>query len=307
MNEIVKKYAGPFSKLTASHRINAASNSTAATGIAYELSERRARSGACALTSVATRESQRRYASGEASLPRCDSTVVRSLPDQAGRGNERLDRHELLAGLPVDRDRRQVDVAGRVDREVADDAVRDLDAEDRLRRLRPITSAGRYCLQHDLHGLRAVLRVRVRLRADLLAERLDERRTLTGEALRRLARDADVRAVADRAVRARIAEAVRHLQLEPRVDRLEVLHQLRAVVADDAAEEHCLRPGRLDQVRERLVAGLLRIPALEADDVDPELLRRVLVRRRDAEAVRLLVVQHVDLRVALCLGPHRIR
>src|SRR5206468_7992110 len=128
-------------------------------------------------------------------------------------------------------------------------AVRDADTEDGLRRLRPVTTADRYSLQHDLHGLRAVLRVRVRLRSDLLAERLDEDRTLAGQALRRLSRDADIRAVGDCAVRARVAKAVGHLQLDPRSDGAEVLHQLRAVVADDAAEEDGLSARCLDEGR----------------------------------------------------------
>ncbi len=56
MNEIVKKYAGPFTKLIASQSASRSrSRSAAMTGITYELSERLARSAACALTSVATR------------------------------------------------------------------------------------------------------------------------------------------------------------------------------------------------------------------------------------------------------------
>src|SRR5581483_10784406 len=107
-------------------------------------------------------------------------------------------------------------------------------------------------------------------RPDGLAEALHERRAEARQGLRRYARDADVRAVPDRAVRVRIAEAVRHQQVDARVDGLDVLHQLRAVVARDAAEEHGRRPGRLDRVRERLVARLLRVPALEADDAEAE-------------------------------------
>src|SRR5207302_6240427 len=118
----------------------------------------------------------------------------------------------------------------------------------------------------------------VRLCSDLLAERFDEDRTLARQALRRLPRNADVRAVGNGAVRARVAEAVRHLQLDVGSTGTKVLHQLRAVVADNAAEEDGLRAGRLDEVRKRLVARLLRVPALEADDLDAELLRLVLVR-----------------------------
>jgi hypothetical protein len=52
----VKKYAGPFSKLTASQRTSAPRRSTAASKVTYEVSERLVRSGTCALTSVATGE-----------------------------------------------------------------------------------------------------------------------------------------------------------------------------------------------------------------------------------------------------------
>src|SRR6185312_15040148 len=133
----------------------------------------------------------------------------------------------------------------------------------------------------------AVRGVRVRGRSDRLPEALHEGRTEAGESLRGSAGDADVRAVADRAVRVRIAEPVRHLQPDLRIDRLDVLHELRAVVARDPAEEHGLRARCLDRVRKGLVARLLRIPALEPDDLDPELLRRRAIRRRDAEAVGL--------------------
>ena len=76
----------------------------------------------------------------------------------------------------------------------------------------------------------------------------------------------------------------------------EVLDQLAAVVADDAAEEDRVRPGLLDLVRERLVARLPSVPALEAaDGRDAELLRVVHEQGRDAEAVRLLVGEDVDL------------
>src|SRR5436190_24144812 len=116
---------------------------------------------------------------GRTSLPRrdykCCSFALSA--DQVGRRNERLLRDELLPDLLVDRDRRQVRVAGRVDREVADDAAGDVKAEDGLVRLRAVTAAGRNGLQHDLHRLSAVLGVRIRLGADLLAEALDEGRT----------------------------------------------------------------------------------------------------------------------------------
>src|SRR6185437_3179090 len=110
---------------------------------------------------------------GRTSLPRRGSNVAPPvLADQVGRRDDRLLRDELLPDLFVDRDRGQVRVARRVDREVADDAVRDLDAEDRLRRPRAVTTAGGDGLQQNLHRLRAVLGVRVRLGSDLLAEAL---------------------------------------------------------------------------------------------------------------------------------------
>src|SRR5581483_9385291 len=307
MNWMRMKYAKPSTcAFFTSQKTRSASSSVAAAGMAYEPTERRARSGACALTSVATSEGSR-YAPGEVEPPPVCVQLWSALPaDEVRSGDERLDRNELLPGLLVDRDRRQVRVAGRVDRERAEDAVRDRHAEDRLRRLRAVTTAGCHGPQHDVHRLCAVGGVRVRRRADLLAEALHERCALARQALRRLAGDADVRAVGDCAVCVRVAEAVRHLQLQTRIRSLQVLHQLRAVVARDAAREHSLCTGLLDQVAERLVAGLLRVPALEAHDLDAELLRGVLVRRRNAEAVRLLVVQDVHLLVAERLRPHRV-
>ena len=47
---------------------------------------------------------------------------------------------------------------------------------------------------------------------------------------------------------------------------------------------------------ERLVARRLRIPRLEADDLDSERLGRVAGVRRDAETVGLLVVEDEQLR-----------
>src|SRR5438876_11766231 len=84
-----------------------------------------------------------RYAPGEASLPRRAPSIRASLraADEAGGRNDGLDRNEILAGLLVDRDRDQVRVARRIDREVADDAVGDRDAEDRLIRLRAVAAA----------------------------------------------------------------------------------------------------------------------------------------------------------------------
>ena len=50
-----------------------------------------------------------------------------------------------------------------------------------------------------------------------------------------------------------------------------------------------------------VVARRLRVPGLEARDLDPEGLRRLARRRRDTEAVGLLVVQDVDALDALRL------
>src|SRR5581483_4030488 len=172
--------------------------------------------------------------------------------DQARAWYERLDRVEVLAGLLVDRDRRQVRVAVRVDGERAEDPVRDREAEDGLRRRGPLAAALGDRQERDVHRLGAVRGIRVRRRPDLLAEALDEGRTLTGQSRRRLARDADVRAVGDRAVRVRVAEPVRRLDLDLRIDGLDVLHELRTVVADDAAEEDGLRTRRLEPSGERL-------------------------------------------------------
>src|ERR1700746_2287940 len=231
-------------------------------------------------------------------------TVLLALPaDKARAGHERLDRVEVLAGLLVDRDRRQVRVAARVDRERPEDAVGDREAEDRLRGRRPLSAALGDRPEGDVHGLRTVRGVRVRGGTDLLAEALDESGDHARQSLRRLAGDADIRAVAYRPVRIRIAEAVGHLQLDLRINRLDVLHQLRPVVADDAAEEDGLRARCLDPGGKRLVARRLRVPALEAGDGDAELLRRRAVRAGDAETVRLLVVQDVHLLVAERLRP----
>ncbi len=81
-----------------------------------------------------------------------------------------------------------------------------------------------------------------------------------------------------------------------------VLDHLRAVLVDETAEEDGVRIGLADLAEERLVAGGLRIPGLEACDLDPDGLRGVAEVRRDAEAVGLLVVEDVDARDALLLG-----
>ena len=101
-------------------------------------------------------------------------------------------------------------------------------------------------------------------------------------------------------------EAVRCEQLDVAVVRAEhgdlVLDHLGAVLVDQAAEEDRVGVGAADLPEERLVARRLRIPGLEAGDLDPDGLRGVPEVRRDAEAVGLLVVQDVDARDALLLG-----
>src|SRR5581483_5526190 len=211
-------------------------------------------------------------------------TASPALLDEALWDGDGRDRHEALALLAVDRDRQQVRVTGCADGERAEDAARDREAEDSLRRRAPAPPALGDRRQDHVHRLRAVRGVRVRRRPDLLAELLDEHLAGARQLVRRLAGDADVRALPDRAVRVRVAEAVRHLELDSRIDALDVLHQLRAVVADDPAQEDDLRAGLLDRARQRLVARRLGVPALEPEDLQAELLRGRLVSRGDAEA-----------------------
>ena len=78
-----------------------------------------------------------------------------------------------------------------------------------------------------------------------------------------------------------------------------------APFADQAAEEDRVSVGAADLAEQGLVARRLRIPRLEAGDLDPDRLRGVAQVRRDAEAVRLLVVQDVDALDALLL--HELR
>src|SRR6478609_5325530 len=276
----------------ASRNTTPARTSTASTGTTYEPTDRRALYGDT-LTFVAT--GSRIRAGGGGTSPGAGSYVASRLPDDARGRRDRLDGYELLPGLAIDRDRHEVRVAGLRDREVAEDPVVDRDAEDRARHRCAVTAVGGDSLEQHEHRLRAVCRVRVRHGADRPAEALDERPTEAGERVRRSTRNADVRAVGDRTVCVRVAEAVRHQQLDAWIDGLDVLHELRAVVARDAAKEHggCARG--LDRIRERLIARLLGVPALEGGDVDAELLRGPLERRRDTEAVRLLVVQDVHL------------
>src|SRR4029079_11661677 len=79
-----------------------------------------------------------------------------------------------------------------------------------------------------------------------------------------------------------------------------------AVLTDQTAEEHALRPRLPDLQRRRLVGRSLAVPRGEADDLDAELLGAVLRVRRDAEAVRLLVVQDVELLDAELLRERRV-
>ena len=95
-----------------------------------------------------------------------------------------------------------------------------------------------------------------------------------------------------------VREPVRREQLDVAVVRPEhgdlVLDHLGAVLVDQAAEEDRVGPRRLDLLEQRLVGRRLRVPGLEARDLDAERLGRLLEVRRDAEAVGLLVVQDVD-------------
>src|SRR5579864_2200549 len=212
--------------------------------------------------------------------------------DEVRLGNERLDRVEVLPGLLVDRDRRQTRVAARVDRERSQDAVGDRQAEDLLRRRSSLATALGDRLERDVHRLRAIRGVRVRSRADLLAELLDELSPDAREGLRRLARDADIHAVAGCTVRVRVAESVRSLELCLRVAGLQVLEKLRTVAVSDASEEDHLCARGLDAGCQGLVTRGLDVPALVALDGDAELLRRVRICLGDTEAVRGLVVEH---------------
>ena len=100
-------------------------------------------------------------------------------------------------------------------------------------------------------------------------------------------------------------EAVRCEQLDGAVVRPEhgdlVLDHLGAVLVDEPSEEDRVGVRALDLLHDRLVARGLRIPGLEAGDLDPDMLRGLARRRRDAEAVGLLVVEDVDALHALLL------
>src|SRR5204862_646785 len=71
---------------------------------------------------------------------------------------------------------------------------------------------------------------------------------------------------------------------------------LGAVVADDSAEVDGLRPGPLDALTDCLVARGLRVPRLEAEDLDAQLFRPELETVGDTFPEGLVVVKDVDVR-----------
>src|ERR1039458_4991285 len=81
MNEIVKKYAGPFAKLIPSHTSSSRSSSVAATGVTYEPTERLIRTGASVWAWAATRVAKGRDGlRGRHCLPRRVVDAVGSVP-----------------------------------------------------------------------------------------------------------------------------------------------------------------------------------------------------------------------------------
>src|SRR5262245_17250347 len=304
MKNTFVNWAGPLTKFTMSQSSRRPTRIAAVVGKMKLLAGRRGRtigSRDASVTITVLRRRRAMYAR------RLDSPSRTCLRHQVLRWSNRLERVELARLLLIDRDRRQARVALVVDGERPEDPVRDLQPEEVLRDRRPGTVGLGDGVEHDVHRLSSVLGVRVRSRPDLVAEVRDERLALALQARRRLTGDAHVGAVEGRTVRLRIREPVRRDQRRVGNARLEVLDQLCTVVADDSAEEDPVRAGRLDRVRERLVARLLRIPALEARHRQAELIRRTAERRRDAEAVRLLVVEDEDLLEPDLLGVHRIR
>src|ERR671931_1661137 len=232
---------------------------------------------------------------------------------QARRRGDRLERGRLAALQQlVLRDRVRRRVAVLVDREVAEDPVLHLRVEQVVGHLRPRAAGVGDRVQHDLHRLCAVRGVRVRLGPDLAAEVLDELLARRAELVVRLAGDADVHAERGAAgVLPRVgegAEAVRGDERERAAERpAQVLDQLAAVLALEAAEVDDVGARLLHLVRERLVARRLRIPGGEAGDLQAELLGRVPEVGRDAEAVGLLVVEDEDALVPELLPQHRVR
>src|SRR5919197_5810637 len=163
---------------------------------------------------------------------------------QARRRGDRLERGRLAALQQlVLGDRVRGRVAVLVDREVAEDPVRHLRVEQVVGDLRPAAAGFLDRGQHDLHRLRPVRRVRVRLRTDLGAEVLHELLALRAELVVRLAGDADVHAergaagvlpgVGERAEAVRGDERVRGSE-----GPAQVLDQLAAVLALEATEVH---------------------------------------------------------------------
>ena len=159
-------------------------------------------------------------------------------------------------------------------------------------------------VQHHQHRGRAVVRVRVDLagrEVDRLAELLGELLARGREVLVRLTGDGDVHALrrvagmGDRVLER--AEPVRSDDHDAVAETgAQVLDQLAAVLALEAAEEHGPSALVLDLRRDVLVARGLRVPGLVADDLETELLRRVPEGSGDTCAVRFLVVEDIDLR-----------
>src|SRR5207248_8368301 len=120
------------------------------------------------------------------------------------------------------------------------------------------------------------------------------------ELLVRQTGDADVHVVGRRAravdIRRDRREAVRRDDRDARAEPgPQILDQLAAVLADQAAEEDRVRPGLLDLVGKRLVRRGLRIPGREAGRREADARQDVLEVACDALAVRLLVVEDVHL------------
>src|SRR5919201_2380458 len=295
---ISRKSAGVLTRLTPSQARSASTSRPPAIGITSGRYPR-VRIKGWRRASVANWSSVKELGGGAALLPQPRWCPLGDLHEARRRG-DRLERGRLAAlEQLVLRDRVRGRVAVLVDREVAEDPVRHLRVEQAVGGLRPAAAGVRDRVQHDLHRLSPVRRVRIRLRADLGAEVLHELLPSRPELVVRLAGDADVHAER-RAARvlpgvAERAEAVRSDEREGLAERpAQVLDQLAAVLALEAAEVDDVGAGLLHLVRECLVARRLRIPRREARDLQAELLGRVPEVRRDAEAVGLLVVEDED-------------
>src|SRR4051794_39001760 len=283
------KSDGVWTRLTASQRRSSATSRNPNAGAIparrtpwiQEMFSRRA--------SVATGKVRRRRAYTLLRL-----VVVSLSLHQVLRGRDRLVGGLLAALDLVDGDRVRVGVAVRVDRERPEDAVVDLGLKQLGRDVcaRAVTLLDRG--QEHLGRLCSVGGVRVHLSARLRgAEVLDELLALRAELLVRLPGDADVhplgciaRAV-DNGGDGR--EAIRRDQRDVLAeDRDEVLEELPAVLADEPADEDRVGAGLLDLRCEPGVRRRLRVPRREADALDAELVQRVAIVRRDAQAVGLL-------------------